>query len=279
MRRLYILLVVIICIGLSACHSDVQIQCDTTAAVSLQEDADDLIQLDTAPTVPTSQSLQPKKLNVPSGIHYGVFGDTNSEEYMDYYLFVPKNPVENMPLVIFLHGDGEVGMSYMMESEGLIVSARKVYGDDFPFLILQPCTRQKSWSAYGIPEILMGLINNIKSTYLVDSDKIIITGHSRGAIGVWNMVNTYGDYFSAAIPVSGAAYIPLNYENCIKVPVRCFTGDTWVEMQYYDVEILEVEAVNNAGGNAEIIILENTDHGRSYETAFAEETFRWMLNE
>ena len=225
----------------------------------------------------TIKDEPPKKLNSPSGIHYGIYGDTESEDYMDYYLFVPENATENMPLIVFLHGDGEVGMSYMMETEGMIVSAHKVYGDQFPFLLLQPCTRQKSWSDFGIPERLMGLIENLKNTYSVDPNKIIITGHSRGAIGVWNMVNTYGSYFSAAVPVSGAAYIPLNYENCTQLPIRCFTGDTWVEMQYYDVEILEVEAVNEAGGDAEIIILEGTDHGRSYESAYTEETFEWML--
>ena len=39
------------------------------------------------------------------------------------------------------------------------------------------------------------LIDETCDKYLCDTDHIIITGMSGGAVGVWSMVSKYGDYF------------------------------------------------------------------------------------
>ena len=120
---------------------------------------------------------------------------------MEYYTFIPENATENMPLVIFLHGDGEVGRIWALENNAMMTSVREIYGNSFPFIAIAPCTRSETWIDWTIPDTLMNLIEYVVTTYCIDTDHIIITGHSRGAVGVWYYINTYGDYFSAAVPI------------------------------------------------------------------------------
>ena len=70
-----------------------------------------------APTptpVPTPTPLAAEPGTVLYRYEYGEAGD-----YIDYWLSVPKNAVEGMPLLIFLHGDGNMGRPESLENKGL----------------------------------------------------------------------------------------------------------------------------------------------------------------
>ena len=216
----------------------------------------------------------------PAGSYKETYSTGESEEsFLDYYLFIPENATRNMPLIIFLHGDGEIGLIDNLESYGMIESAREIYGNDFPFIALSPCTRTNSWIREDISQLLMGLIGDVVNTYHIDESRIIITGHSRGAIGTWDLISRHGGYFSAAVPVSCNNETELNLENCAQVPVWAFAGDQGeIEQDYADFMGIAVDRINAAGGNAKMTQLEGSWHIDTDTGAYTREVFDWMLS-
>lgn len=207
----------------------------------------------------------------------GKYEDPNSEHYMDYYVYMPANAEDNMPLIVFLHGDGHVANPESLKTCGPVEKTQSIYGEEFPFIMLLPCTREPSWQGW-ISEVLKGLIDDTVESYNIDKDHIIITGHSRGAIGTWSMVSDYADYFSAAVPVSCATDI--HSESFVNVPVWAICGECIDDYDtYYDWMKYQVEKINNAGGDAKITIVIDANHGDTEFEAYTDEVFNWMLEQ
>lgn len=231
-----------------------------------------MVELDSPKETPLT--TQPDlSIPVSAGSHCRRYTDETTKRFLDYYLFVPKNAVKDMPLVIFLHGDGEVNNLDILENFGLIASAREIYGDEFPFIAISPCTREYSWINNKIPVTLKGLIDTIVTECEIDPNHIIITGHSRGAIGAWHMVNLYGDFFSAAVPVSSRYAAILNQDTMNNVPIPAMAGSR--EGCIREIQSL-VDRINMSGGNVEFCIIDDCKHGQASSKAFTIETFTWM---
>ena len=174
----------------------------------------------------TPETIPPEpSLGIPAGAYPLKYDDPDSYAYFEYYAFIPENATENMPLIIFLHGDGEVRRFSLLENNDMMVSVREIYGDEYPFIAISPCTREESWIDWPIPKTLVKLIEEVAETYAIDKEHIIITGHSRGAVGVWHMINTYGDYFSAAVPISCFCWNEFQMNTILDVPIRAFCGN------------------------------------------------------
>jgi predicted peptidase len=101
------------------------------------------------------------------------------------YLFkYPKNTQSGqmLPLIVFLHGSGERGDN---------VDLVRVHGpwyyaehySDFPFMILAPqCQEGETWE----PVKLDLLLDEIIACHPVDTNRIYLTGLSRGGFGTWD---------------------------------------------------------------------------------------------
>ena len=142
-----------------------------------------------------------------------------------------------MPLVIFLHGDGEIGRIDALENIALMENCKEFYGNEFPFIAIAPCRFQKSWSFGDSPSALIALIQETVDSYHIDPDRVIISGFSSGAMGVWYLISNYPDYFSAAVPISCPNEYPIIYENIINVPIWSFVGE---KEEYYTRKMGEI---------------------------------------
>lgn len=248
-----------------------------------------------APTEPSATEPQPTETDPPTeppaptiphlGVDAGYYFDSYQSEtcndYMDYYVHVPEDAVENMPLIIYLHGDGEVAKPESLLTQGISDFSHAFYGETFPFILLEPNTRVKSWNRGNIPSLLKELIDHVVDVYRIDPDRIIITGFSRGATGVWNMISIYGDYFAAAVPVScphEAGHI--EYLNASKVAVWTFAGNIGEsERSYHKYLKQNVDQILGLGGYAQFTVLDGYDHNHACLGAFTPELFEWMLSQ
>lgn len=230
-------------------------------------------------TEPEEEPWDPNSLPIDGGDYKFRFDSQKSDDYLDYYLFIPEHPKRDMPLIIFLHGDGEVGQIDNLKDYGMIVKAKEFYGDDFPFIGIQPCTRVITWVHGTIPGTLMELIESTAELYHIDRSKIIITGHSRGAIGTWYLLSQYGNYFSAAVPIScGLGDRIANYESISQVPVRSFVAELGdLDKHYQESMDYIVKHIQAAGGDAELTILKGVHHAQTSTEAFTKDLFEWML--
>lgn len=221
----------------------------------------------------------PPLLDVEPGGQVMYFEDPETLDSFQYYISFPENAAEGLALIVYLHGDGLVGNVYGLADSGIFQEAQEIYANEFPFIILAPNTRTYSWISGTIPGTLKALIDDVTERYMIDTEHIIITGHSRGAIGVWYMVSQYGDFFSAAVPVSCGSEGPISDASFVNVPVWGFVGDGQ-DFETYGHEMqCFMDIVNMVGGSAKLTSLEGASHVQASFDAYSEETFEWMLSQ
>lgn len=222
----------------------------------------------------------PTPLGTEGGAYASRFDDAVTGDYLDYRLIVPENPVEGMPLLVFLHGDGNRALPESLENNPISLAVEEIYGSQAPFLLLMPNTRLWSWTAGSIPETLIHLIENVAEEYAVDAERIMLAGHSRGAIGTWYYLSRCPELFSAAVPISCGCDEALDYEAMSAVPVWGFCGDVGRDGSHYLPAMETIAAnINSAGGSAKIDVLTGCDHAAAERAAWTKEVFEWLLSQ
>jgi predicted peptidase len=119
------------------------------------------------------------------------------------------------PLVLVLHYAGEPTRFYGRPLlEALIEPAFRHLGAYF----VAPESLSGQWHTEANEAFVMSLLKELIGAYDIDSERIVVTGYSMGAIGAWHFVTHYPEMFSAAIPISG---FPRRELQCA-VPVSTF---------------------------------------------------------
>jgi predicted peptidase len=101
---------------------------------------------------------------------------------LKYLLYLPQDYQQKSawPLMLFLHGGGEVGDNLdLIKKNGppqLVAEGRQ-----FPFIIVSPQWAKGYWWE---PFKLAALLDEIVEKYKVDQDRIYLTGLSMGGYGV-----------------------------------------------------------------------------------------------
>lgn len=185
---------------------------------------------------------------------------------------------ESLPLIVGLHGAGERGTEpekLRVHGIGKLFHADPCHGGHRAITLCPQCPEGLVWNnlVLGLKE----LIDMVVADYHVDPLRISITGLSMGGFGTWEMALTYPHFFSCAAPICGGG---LSWRcNLLKeLPIRAFhgTADTVVPLSYSSVM---VNAVNAAGGKAELITFEGVGHNSwnpAYETT---DLIAWMLSQ
>ena len=231
-----------------------------------------------APTPTPTPAPTPTPLAMDAGAYLLRFDDEETGDYLDYWLRVPENAVEGMPLLVFLHGDGNRAMPESLENNAIMRAVEEIYGDEAPFLLLMPNTRIWSWTAGTIPETLIHLIEKVMKDYTVDAERLMLSGHSRGAIGTWYYISRYPELFSAAVPISCGCDEALDYAAMSAVPIWGFSGNVGQDGTHYLPAMETIAAnINAAGGNAKIDVLMGCDHAAAERAAWTKDVFDWLL--
>lgn len=189
-------------------------------------------------------------------------------------LFTPCEKADNLPLIIYLHGAGERGLHiehlYRHGVPKLIKS-----GKEIPAVVLCPqCPAEFVWN--NIVQDVKKLIDKITVEYKIPKDRIAITGSSMGGFGTYEMALTYPSFFSCIAPVAGGG-LSWRCAKLISTPVKAYHGkiDITVPLCYSE---LMVNAVNNCGGNAELIIFDELGHNDGIDYAyFNTDIIDWVL--
>lgn len=193
-----------------------------------------------------------------------------------YLLYLPADyhadDSRRWPLILFLHGAGERGDDLeKVKKHGppkLIENGRQ-----FPAIIVSPqCPRKQWWNVTQ----LTGLLDHIAEHYRVDDRRVYLTGLSMGGYGSWALAASQPDRFAAVAPICGGGD-PDQAPKLKHLPIRAYHGaaDKTVKP---DESRQMVDAVNRAGGTAELIIYEHAGHdswSRTYDDpAFWEWLFK-----
>lgn len=198
-------------------------------------------------------------------------------EIIHYLLYLPEEYTtdveEKFPLLLFLHGGGESGNDIeKVKTHGPPKLIEE--GKEFPFLVLSPQNiyHKKFWDEQAV----IALLDTILSRYNVDSNRVYLTGMSRGGYGAWTIAMQYPERFAALAPICGAT--PLPYARWIKdIPIWVFHG-----AQDETIPVEEsIEIVNyllELGADVKLTTYPNLGHN-SWDTTYANpELYQWMLS-
>ncbi len=124
------------------------------------------------------------------------------------------HPKKLYPVIIFLHGQGEMGDGSQKSlpivadnaipkliANGTFPKNFWVNGGAYQFVVLSP--QFKSWPQASD---VNAMINYAIKNYKVDSTRLYICGLSMGGGGNWDYSWNYGKRATAVVPISGASY-------------------------------------------------------------------------
>ena len=206
-------------------------------------------------------------LNEQSGTHKGTSGN------LTYYVHVPNNPKTNLPLVLYLHGDGGESMA---NNSYFYQQVQKYFGKDYPFILVEPAGGMWAETSGRLAEI-KNIVDSTCDKYKCNKSKISISGASRGSIGTWHMINNYPTLFYAAVPISCGSY-SINAQNFTHTKIRAFAGDVGSNEQRYNSEMRAiVSSIQRAGGTASFTTLSGQSHTTVLFAAVTQDTLLFLI--
>lgn len=155
---------------------------------------------------------------------YDVLNDGGVAE-MPGRLYVPTGIAagEKRPLVMFLHGVGEVGTNNSSQVNsninGLFEEAQ-----ERGFYLYAPQLTSGDWTAARIDQAL-GMVAKATQEYAVDSSKMYVTGISLGGGGTKVAITNYRDTFAAAAPLSATNPSGDNPAQLVDKPIWIFHSE------------------------------------------------------
>jgi predicted peptidase len=165
-----------------------------------------------------------------------------SEQTLPYRLLLPQNynPKIKYPMVVWLHGSGEVGNDNAKQLDnGAEVFVNPSVRGQYPAIVLVPqCPSDDRWSnmssAFSSTEDRMAaaptrtaqstfeLITAIRKAYNISSIRIV--GLSMGGFGAWDWIVRRPDLFSKALPMSAGGDVTQAH-HLVNTPIWAFHGN------------------------------------------------------
>lgn len=163
-----------------------------------------------------------------------LLNNTNNTLY-GYYVYTPSGYQSNQqdyPLLVFLHGGGEIGNSLATPTDLKRVLNYgppsmingKTWSPKYPLIVVSPqCTQSFK------PDVLNEFIKSIIAKYRINTHRIYLTGLSLGGGGTFKYLLTYSTngYVAAAVPMAsaGASENPVDYAVLKNIPIWAFCGE------------------------------------------------------
>ena len=210
--------------------------------------------------------------NVKDSLEYGTFElkqfTSSNGSTIEYYIYVPDygTDVENLPCMLYLHGStssysdpgwSKYGLTGLIKDQDVTPSG----------IVIMPHIKD-----HKDTQTLKELTDYVVSEYNCDTNKISISGHSSGAIATYRMINTYPNYFSCAVPISGCNYGSITEEAFGGMNVWAFGGSEEGGDGATSTSVGQgaIRNVNRVGGNGKFTVL-GCGHAATDEKTFEKE--------
>lgn len=219
-----------------------------------------------------------------------VFKNANSEEKLEYLLYLPEtygttasgaaasagsktgdNAKARFPLLLFLHGAGERGQNIALVKKH---GPPKLIGQgqQMPFIVVSPqCAEKQRWE----PSLLLALLDDLQSRYAVDTARIYVTGLSMGGAGTWSLVAAAPERFAAAIPICGRTD-PQVADVAARLPVWIIVGDRDnAALVSNSLEMADLLRAKQA--DVKLTVMRGIGHDSWTQSYATPELYEWML--
>ena len=201
-----------------------------------------------------------------------------SQWELPFIVYAPSHIDAHMPMIIQLHGAGEVGNGgedlYKLDIHGF--SHIMTPEAEYPCLFVMPqCPVDSFWAA-EIPN-LHSLIQKLIAHFDADPSRIYLTGLSMGGFGTWLTACRFPKTFAAIAPICGGGMVwkvPV-----LDMPVWAFHGTQ--DAAVYPSEtmnmIAKLRSVRPDDPTIKMTLLDNVGHN-AWEYAYNETLIDWFLS-
>ena len=220
---------------------------------------------------------------------------------MDCYEIIPEEATSNMPLIVFLHGSGEIGNFDSLKDLPIIqyIESGNAYKSG-KFIFIAPHSGSGGWGSSNVKQ-LANVINYVKNQYKIDENKIVLTGMSFGARQTWYLASENPNMFSAVVPISGDPFSPHGLEKpenfkTTAVLAIVSNGDSYDisiqnSMKNFVIEIGKAKGYQDLGNlcnspftDVNFCILDKYNgitmsHSTIMQYYNNDELYKWMLNQ
>ncbi|MBR6548410.1 MAG: hypothetical protein IKT68_02605 [Clostridia bacterium] len=141
---------------------------------------------------------------------------------LPYRIYVPSTQAPEDGFSVYLHlhaedGRGNDNLAQTTSGMELVNQIIEEKGEE-TIVVVPQCAQGAQWvdvpltqGVYSINQVaetkyvgaVMELLEEMKTSYSVNTDQLYLGGHSMGAYGVWDLLARYPGTFAAAIPVCG----------------------------------------------------------------------------
>jgi predicted peptidase len=187
------------------------------------------------------------------GLHEQILPDKDQR----FTIYIPDGVIFDraLPLILVLHWGGEVtpyyGKSILV---GLIAPALHELGA----IIVAPDCRHDDWANRRSETDLLELLDFICQSYLIDRDRILLTGYSMGGVGTWHIAARHQDRFTVAIPM---ASIPPQFTLDVNLNIPIYAINSRMdELFSYDESFNMVKKLQAKGAAIEFNSLDAVTH-------------------
>ena len=204
---------------------------------------------------------------------------TVNVQELGYYLYYPEDyeakTNEKFPLLLFLHGGGESGNTLnSLKTNGPPKMIAE--GKQFPFLILAPQNpdKKKWWNTRALVQLLDSIVTQNR----VDSERIYLTGLSRGGGAAWELAVQYPKKFAALAVVCGMTPVP--YASWIDetMPIWVFHGEEDPIIPISESEAM-VDKLRKMGRDVKFTKYPDVGHDSWIKAYQTEELYKWLLQQ
>jgi predicted peptidase len=176
-----------------------------------------------------------------------------------YLLFLPQDygtTRKRYPLIMYLNGGSLRGDD--VEKVRILGLPKLIEKDkSFHFIVVSPlCPAGEIWTD---TEMLIGILDEVTSSYAIDAERVYLTGHSMGGRGTLGLAYKYPERFAAIVPISAISTIPAWGRRLKDIPVWLFHGAKDDIVPIGETESV-VNALKSVGGDVKFTSLPDRDH-------------------
>ena len=200
----------------------------------------------------------------------------------DYLLHLPRgyHDFGKRPLIIFLHGAGEVNkdVRVLQHLDIFHYANGTVPTRDFPFIVISPVTPKGGWDSNRVVKFLDEFLKDNRYRYNIDTSRIYLTGFSMGGFGTFSVACDYPDRFAAIAPLAGGCE-PNRAEELLTVPTWAFHGNADEVVAFEQTEKM-IEAMRELNHpDVRLTPLYGAGHGIPELVYTRPELYQWFLKQ
>ncbi len=181
------------------------------------------------------------------------------------------------PLLIFLHGAGEVGTDpRTLESKDPLHFTRAA-GFEIPMIVAVPICPEKRWEPRRIVAMLDQLLADNQYRFKIDPDQVYLTGYSMGGFGTFETAAEFPARFAAIVPVAGGGE-PTQANKLQNIPTWVFHGEKDKTVPLPSSSLVVDAMKRNGHGNVRLTVLKDAGHGITKQVYSDPKVYDWLLS-